>query len=181
MTSTTQPPFYILVSHSNLSNNTAALGVGTSTSLGHPIIQYYYEDDSPLSLLPKTPDEHVLILDYDASRTGTAPIIKSISSNLAITGVKFSEAPGAAAAHDELNIKRNDNMYILETCTTTEDKANMDASQSDLQNAQVALNRFKQRNSILRRALDYPNISKGDLTQTQPAGGSPPVAESPKS
>src|ERR1700733_8403586 len=122
MTSTTHPPYYILVSHSNFSNNTAASGAGTSTSLGHPLIQYHYEDDSPLSLLPKTPDEHVLIMDYDASRTGTVPIIKSISSNLAITGVKFSEAPGPAAQHDELNIKRNDNMYILETSTTIEDK-----------------------------------------------------------
>jgi hypothetical protein len=127
MASTVEPPHYILVSHSNISNNATAPGVGpSSTSLGHPVVQYHYADDSPLSLLPKTPDEHVLILDYDDFRTGTGmgmvPIIKSISSNLAITSVKVSEAPGAAAAHDELQIKRNDKMYILETCTTKEDK-----------------------------------------------------------
>jgi hypothetical protein len=122
-----EAPYYILVSHSNLSNNATTSGVGTSsTSLGHSIIQYHYADDSPLSLLPKTPDEHVLILDYDSFSTCTGmaavPTIKSISSNLAITGVKVSEAPGAAAAHDELQIKRNDEMYILETCTTMEDR-----------------------------------------------------------
>jgi hypothetical protein len=123
MTSTTEPPYYILVSHSNLSNNTTASGVGTSsTSLAHPIIQYHYADDSPLSLLPQSPDEHVLVLDYDGLQLGTVPTIKSISSNLALTGVKVSEAPGAATAHDELKINRNDKMYILETCTTMEDK-----------------------------------------------------------
>lgn len=117
----TAPPYYILVSHSNLSNNITASGVGTSsTSLGHPIIQYHYADDSPLSLLPQTQDEHVLVLDYDGSRT--LPTIKSTSSRLALTGIKVSEAPGAAAAHDELKINRNDKMYILETCATMEDK-----------------------------------------------------------
>jgi len=127
MASTTEPPYYILVSHSSLSNNTAVSGVGTSsTPLEHPIIQYHYADDSPHSLLPRSPNEHVLVLDYDFSHTGictsAVPTIKSISNQLALIGVKVSEAPGAAAAHDELKIKRNDKMYILETCTTKEDK-----------------------------------------------------------
>lgn len=113
-TTTTEPPYYILVSHSTLVNTTG----GTSpTSLGHPIIQYHYADDSPLSLLPHTADEHVLVLDYDNVAT-----MKSISKNLAVTGIKVSEAPGAAAAHDELKIERNDKIYILETCTTMEDR-----------------------------------------------------------
>jgi len=158
---TSEPPYYILVSHSNVSNNIAASRAGpSSTSLGHPVIQYHYADDSPLSLLPKTPDEHVLILDSNDTYMNAIPTIKSISKNIALTGVKVSEAPGAAAAHDELKVKRNDKMYILETCTTMEEKT-MESSQVDLQNGQIAVNQFKQRNAILRRALDYPKTPKG--------------------
>jgi len=108
--------------------------------------------------------------------SSNVPTIKSISRSLAVTGVKVSEAPGATAAHDELKIKRNDKMYILETCTTMEDKANMDVSQADLQNPQVALSRFKQRNMILRRALDYPDTSKGDATQVPSQTVLPPIS-----
>lgn len=122
MTSTTEPPFYILVSHSSILNNTPTPSTSSAT-LGHPIIQYQYTDDSPLSLVPQAPDEHVLVLDYDpVNGLSGVPNIKSISRNLAVTGVKVSEAPGATAAHDELRITRNDKMYILETCTTMEDK-----------------------------------------------------------
>lgn len=124
MTSPTEPPYYILVSHYSILNNTAVSGPGPSTVLGHPVIQYHYADDSPLALLPKTADEHVLVIEYDSEMSGSSngPSIKSISRNLAVTGVKLSEAPGATAAHDELGISRNDKMYILETCTNSEDK-----------------------------------------------------------
>lgn len=122
MTLTTEPPFYILVSHSSLLNNSTTPST-SSTTLGHPSIQYHYADDSPLSLVPQTADEHVLVLDYNPTNmSSNVPTIKSISRSLAVTGVKVSEAPGATAAHDELKIKRNDKMYILETCTTMEDK-----------------------------------------------------------
>lgn len=121
MTSTTEPPFYILVSHSSILNTSTSST--SSATLGHPIIQYHYADDSPLSLVPQTADEHVLVLDYDpANGSPSIPTIKSISRKLAVTGVKASEAPGAAAAHDELKITRNDKIYILETCTAMEDK-----------------------------------------------------------
>jgi hypothetical protein len=107
---TTEPPYYILFSHSPLSsNNPGAL----STSLGHPIIQYHYADDSPLSLLPQSADEHVLVLDYDPNSTAP-PTVKSISNSMVVTGFKVAEAPGAAS--DE--VTRNDRMYILETTTT---------------------------------------------------------------
>ena len=108
----TKPPFYILVSHSPLDSQ------ATSSTLSHPVVQYHYADDSPLALLPHTPDEHVLVLDY----TDQVPTVKSISRFLAVTGVKVSEAPGAAAAHEELQINRNEKMYIVETCTMTEEK-----------------------------------------------------------
>jgi hypothetical protein len=112
---TTEPPFYILYSSSPINTNAAG---APSTSLGHPTIQYYFADDPPISLLPQSPDEHVLVLDFDPT-SGAAPTVRSISKNIAVTTVKVAEAPGAAA-EDEL--KRNDRMYILETTTTTDDK-----------------------------------------------------------
>jgi hypothetical protein len=122
MTSTTGPPFYILLSHSTVRDDETPSSTSLKT-LGHPIIQYHYADDSPLALVPQNPDEHVLVLDYDPSSTpSNVPTVKSISRTMAVTGVKVSEAPGAAAAHEELKIKRNDKMYILETWSTTEYK-----------------------------------------------------------
>ncbi|KIK71202.1 hypothetical protein GYMLUDRAFT_132526, partial [Collybiopsis luxurians FD-317 M1] len=92
------PPYYILFSTQPASSST----------LGHPTIQYHYADDSPLALLPQHPDEHVLLLDYDPN--SQKPIVTSTSRTLAVTGVKIGEAPGAAVAED----KRNDRMYIIE-------------------------------------------------------------------
>jgi hypothetical protein len=112
-TTMAEPPYYILVSHSPLSAQTPG---APSTALCHPVIQYHYADDSPLSLLPQTAGEHVLVLDYDPA----SPNAKSISANVAVTALKVAEAPGAIAAEDEL--RKNDRMYILETTTTGEDK-----------------------------------------------------------
>jgi len=103
------PPFYVLLAHSSLSNTSSA---GLSNTLGHPVIQYHYADDSPLSLLPTHPDEHVLVLNYDIG-TGTKPTVQSISPSLSVMGLKMEEAPGAAVA-DESGT-RNDTMYIIET------------------------------------------------------------------
>ncbi|KAF7975784.1 hypothetical protein HWV62_8603 [Athelia sp. TMB] len=142
MSSTTSdlPPYYILVSQSALAGG----GGGSPVALGHPSIQYHYADDSPLALLPQSADEHVLVLDHYAN--DRVPVMKSISRDLAVTGIKVSEAPGAKAAHEELKIQRNDKMYILETCSTTEgDRTNMDGSQADLPSVQSVLARFKQR------------------------------------
>lgn len=120
--SAVEPPYYILFSHSPLTSPSSVPGA-PSSSLGHPVIQYHYADDSPLSLLPNTPDEHVLVLDYDPT-TGalTTPTVRSTSKNMAVTGLKMAEAPGAAAADEGCDIKKNDRMYILET-TTCEDRS----------------------------------------------------------
>jgi len=91
------PPYYILLA------NDGAL-------LGHPVIQYHYADDSPLSLLPTHPDEHILVLNYDPS---TQPTVQSISQNLSVTGLKLEEAPGAAASDESRT--RNNTMFIIET------------------------------------------------------------------
>lgn len=102
------PPFYVLLAHSSLSNPpTAAL----SNTLGHPVIQYHYADDSPLSLLPSHSDEHVLILNYDDN--SSKPTVQSISEKLSVVGLRREEAPGAAA-EDETGT-RNNTMFIIET------------------------------------------------------------------
>lgn len=110
MSTSTQPPYYILISHSSLSSpNQGPL----SNSLGHPIIQYHYSDDSPLSLLPQRPDECILVLDHDL-QSSALPTVRSISENMVVTGLKVEEAPGAAVAV-EADVGKNDKMFIIET------------------------------------------------------------------
>jgi hypothetical protein len=94
-----------MISHSTVNN--AAPGA-QSSNFGHPIIQYQYQDDSALPLLPQHPDEHVLVLDYDPS--SKVPAVKSISRNLVVTGLKVDEAPGAAATDG-----KNTHMFVIET------------------------------------------------------------------
>lgn len=113
---TAEPPFYILISHTPVLTNQLA---PVPTTLIHPVIEYHYADDSPRSLLPQHPDEHVLVLDYDPSK-GPIPTVKSLSKDLAITGVKITDAPGAGAIEDEPT--RNRNMHVLETMTSPEEK-----------------------------------------------------------
>ncbi|KAF9458190.1 hypothetical protein BDZ94DRAFT_1271253 [Collybia nuda] len=103
-----QPPFYILVARSSVANsNTNA----PSNILGHPTIQYHYTDDSPLSLWPQSPNEHVLVLDFNPT-VMKPPTIQSMSKDLIVSGLKVEEAPGAAAADE--NNPRNDRMYIID-------------------------------------------------------------------
>ncbi|KAF9499834.1 hypothetical protein BDN71DRAFT_1441435 [Pleurotus eryngii] len=146
------PPYYILFSHSSVAATSSA--ANQSNTLAHPVIQYQYADDSPLSLLPQSPDEHVLILDYDPS--SQLPVVRSASHEMVVTGLKVAEAPGAAAAAEEGGPPRNDRMYIIET-TSKEDRPAVDPSQGERVSPQTVLAQFKQRNAVLRRALDYPN------------------------
>lgn len=105
MSDCSNPPFYVLLAHSSLSGLPSG---ALSNTLGHPVIQYHYADDSPLSLLPAHPDEHVLVFDHSAN-----PTIQSISKGLSVTGLKLEEAPGAAAENETGT--RNSTMYIIET------------------------------------------------------------------
>jgi len=76
---------------------------------------------------------------------------------MVVTGVKVAEAPGAAASEDEL--KKNDQMYILETTSAgSDDKSNLEVSQGERLDPEVILAQFKQRNAVLRRALLFPDI-----------------------
>lgn len=109
------PPYYILVSHSSVDN--AAPGA-PSSNFSHPVIQYQYQDDSALPLLPQHPDEHVLVLDYDPSAQ-KAPAVRSISRSLVVTGLKVDEAPGAAATDG-----KNGHMFVIETTSDDQYVAN---------------------------------------------------------
>ncbi|KAI6117238.1 hypothetical protein EDD16DRAFT_1481593, partial [Pisolithus croceorrhizus] len=87
----------------------------TSSVLAHVDIQYRHTDDSPLSLLPSHPDEHVFVLYHDPDNP-TAPTIKSTSSQFALSGVKVSQAPGAGMDDD-----KNSNMYVLQVTSVGAD------------------------------------------------------------
>ncbi|KIY45424.1 hypothetical protein FISHEDRAFT_61149 [Fistulina hepatica ATCC 64428] len=69
----TQPPFYILFSHRTSPDD--------APILGHPKIEYHYSDDSPLHLLPQTPNEHVVVLDYQPA-TYNQPALFSSSGTI---------------------------------------------------------------------------------------------------
>ena len=110
------PPYYILVSNSPVSNVT--LSVPSPTTFSHPLIEYHYADDSPQSLLPQHPDEHVLVVDYNPNEHGS-PAAHSLSPDLAVIGLKVTEAPGAGVA--ESGAPKNTNMYVLETIAMPEE------------------------------------------------------------
>ncbi|KAF8140090.1 hypothetical protein EV363DRAFT_326629 [Boletus edulis] len=113
-----------------------------SNALVHADIEYRYADDSPLSLLPHFPDEHVLVFNYDPAAPAK-PTISSTSSQLALSGVKVLPAPGARVDEDA---SKNDNMYILEVTSTSDDQtgSGVESSQTYLQNPKAIITRFKQ-------------------------------------
>lgn len=103
-------PLYILCEHS------ASIHSGPpSNALAHPTIQYHYADDSPLTLWPQQPNEHVLVLDYDPTNA-SQPKVQCMSKDLAVVSLKIEEAPGAAAADGD--DPRSDRMYIIQTTAT---------------------------------------------------------------
>ena len=108
-------PYYVLVSHTSGGGNLTA---SSSTSFSHPTIEYHYADDSPAALLPKTPDEHVIILDYSGSADSPSTV-KSLSSDLAAVGLRITEAPGAAT-HADGNT-RNTKMFAVDTISLPEE------------------------------------------------------------
>lgn len=115
--STSLPPYYVLVSHAPLQTDQTATSA-SYTSFSHPTVEYHYADDLPHALLPRSPGEHVLVLDYDPHRV-SPPVAQSLSTDLAVIGVKVTEAPGAATAEEEG--PRNNKIYVLETTTLPED------------------------------------------------------------
>ncbi|KAI0079583.1 hypothetical protein K474DRAFT_1591668 [Panus rudis PR-1116 ss-1] len=124
------PPHYVLVSHSSSLNNQSV-----PTTFSHPIVEYHYADDSPRNLLPRSPDEQVLILDYPEQ---AAPTAKSLSPDVAVTGVKVTDAPGAAGHEGG---PKNNKIYVLDTTTLPEEVIDEDT----LHAPYAILARFKQR------------------------------------
>lgn len=110
----TEPPHYLLVSLSSLERSSGF----TSNSLAHANVEYRYADDSPLTLLPRHPDEHVLVLNHDPVK-GEVPAVQSTSPHMAVTNVKVSVAPGASTGEDHT---RNDNMFVVEVVSTSDDQ-----------------------------------------------------------
>lgn len=106
-------PYYVLVSPSSQTQPSAATG-STTPVLNHPVLQYHYANDSPLSLLPRSPNEHVLVVDYDPL-TPQCARAQSISGSSAVTGIKVTEAPGAGSAEGFAGWC--DSMFVLETTT----------------------------------------------------------------
>lgn len=106
-------PYYVLVSSSSRAQPTAATG-SVASILSHPNLQYHYANDSPLSLLPRSPDEQVLVLDYDPMNPAFTRA-QSISGSSAVTGIKVTDAPGAGPA--EADVGWSNSMFVLETTT----------------------------------------------------------------
>jgi hypothetical protein len=106
-------PYYVLVSPSSQTQSSAATG-STTPVLNHPVLQYHYANDSPLSLLPRSPNEHVFVVDYDPL-TPQCARAQSISGSSAVTGIKVTEAPGAGSAEGSAGWCNS--MFVLETTT----------------------------------------------------------------
>jgi hypothetical protein len=104
-------PYYVLVSSSSRAQPTTTTG-SVAPVPSHPIIQYHYANDSPLSLLPRFPDEQVLVLDYDPLNPSFTRA-QSISGSSAVTGIKVTDAPGAG----EGDVSWSKSMFVLETTT----------------------------------------------------------------
>jgi hypothetical protein len=104
-------PYYVLVS--TQAQSTAATGSATPV-LNHPVLQYHYANDSPLSPLPRSPNEQVLVLDYDPL-TPQFTRAQSMSGSSAVTGIKVTEAPGAGSAEGDAGWCKS--MFVLETTT----------------------------------------------------------------
>ncbi|KAI0735247.1 hypothetical protein C8Q76DRAFT_791816 [Earliella scabrosa] len=207
----TDPPYYLLVAHSQ---SLLTASAPASTSLSHPLIEYHYADDPPDSLLPKQPGEHVLVLDYDPARPGP-PTVKSLSPDLVVSAVKVTDAPGAAVAGEPA--LRNNSMYIIETMTKPATDMFVSPSRASLlgptltgvrsptgdddeQPVHAVLSRFKQRSVIthfLHMLLAYGVPPSGrnavlrrildypnatvNGTTTSPDGNALPSANSPPS
>jgi hypothetical protein len=107
-------PHYVLVSSSSRIRSAAAVGSANTAVLGHPILQYHYANDSPLSLLPKSNDEQILVLDYDPLNPALTRA-QSISGSSAVTDIKVTDAPGAGSAEEDAGWSNK--MFVLETTT----------------------------------------------------------------
>ena len=114
------PPHYVLVSQTPLVSTSTAPGPSFK-SFSHPVIEYHYADDLPHALLPRSTQEHVLVLDYD-SASASQPVAQSLSTDLAVLDVKVTDAPAASSVTDDAPIpRRNGKIYVIETTAVPSD------------------------------------------------------------
>jgi len=133
------------------------VGASPSTaSLVHPIIQYHFADDNPKDILPRHDGEAVIILDYEPGKV--APLVESASRNIAVTGIKVTDAPPSGTPNDG-EPRRNDNMFIIETISGQGDEEQgAVATSSSLNDPRLILAQFRERNEILKQVLDRPSL-----------------------
>ncbi|KAH8120125.1 hypothetical protein DFH11DRAFT_1721984 [Phellopilus nigrolimitatus] len=158
-----EPPFYLLLQHTNA--NSSAASSSAPANFSHPLIEYHFADDPASALLPTSADERVIVLDYDSP--ASAPVVQSLHADFAVASVKVTDAPGAAAAASrDGESTRNDKMYIIETIAG-ETESGAGDSLYELDNPQLILTQFKERNTVLRRILDHQAVkSPSEETST---------------
>ncbi|KAF8310929.1 hypothetical protein DL93DRAFT_2169322 [Clavulina sp. PMI_390] len=187
------PPHYILLSQSSLPSasipapNSLQLSTSSSSTLVFPEIHYHYADDPPLTLLPSSSSSQdatrsaispqYLVMDWDPNAPNGEAVVRSISDDVQVVGVKVSPAPGVLPAA-EGELESNTNMYIIDCIGGSQEaglvipamrQALPDASNTP-QNPAIALARFKQRNALLRETFEY-NLQKslGIESSVEPA------------
>ncbi|KAI0274693.1 hypothetical protein BC834DRAFT_849219 [Gloeopeniophorella convolvens] len=146
-------PYYVLVSSLSKTQPAATSGP-TAAVLSHPVVQYHYANDSPLSLLPTSSDEQVLVLDYDPLNPSFTRA-QSISGSSAITGIKVTDAPGAGSS--DADAQWSSKMFVLET-TTFDSRV-----PTDERDPRALLAQFKQSNAVIQQVLEYESA---DLQST---------------
>lgn len=117
MTSSSCPPQFILLSHSNVSSSTTTSQFNAPPKLSHPVIQYHLRDDPPIAL-DANDDTHVLVMDYDPASPDSV-YVHSLSSQIAVTSLRVTSAPGTANDDDE---PKNNNMYVIDTVSRYPDQ-----------------------------------------------------------
>ncbi|KAL1748901.1 hypothetical protein HDZ31DRAFT_59787 [Schizophyllum fasciatum] len=165
------PPHYILVSHAGV--------------LAHAPITYHYADDPALALLPETPEEHVVLLNWCAAPSSSAtttasptPVPHTTTNTTPLTSPSAS-TPSARIAHSESTINPD---HLVEERVTAQSLSPMLAvtgvRAEDVQShrmyviettegtacpppqeasPEALVASFKQRNAALQRVLDYPS------------------------
>ncbi|CAG7847933.1 SubName: Full=Uncharacterized protein {ECO:0000313/EMBL:CCA69434.1} [Serendipita indica DSM 11827] len=178
---TQTPPFYILISQSS---------PGRPVSLAHPTVQLHYADDPPTALLPTAEHPNILILEPSMhiqetstsvfqsssppSATGNstatitpssnnhqAPVVHSLSPNLAVTAVRVAQPPAAAVAYATAH-GHDPSIYIIDYVPLKYEEPQRieDSMLRDTQSTAAMLAQFHQKNALIRRVLDSTTTSR---------------------
>ncbi|KZO96196.1 hypothetical protein CALVIDRAFT_137502 [Calocera viscosa TUFC12733] len=160
-------PTLILLSHQSLSPSSSSV-----PTLQHPEIVYHFLDDPPLALVPGSsssqqlgasflsasplatagisvePEKEVLVMDWDPTLValGQAPAVRSLTPGIAVRGVRmdWEGVPGGPGGRE--------GMVLVDTVGL----GGLGGLEKELQgDPAVALQRFAQRNALIRETLDY--------------------------